>query len=79
MRSNYWVHLQFRNVFCRGNKLLEPINTVLKPYSNKTHYVYTDNYYNSVQTSEILLQNIIRTSGTIRINRGVPEPLGKAK
>ena len=63
----------------RGNKLLETLDTVLKPYSNKNHHVYMDNYYNSVETSEILLKNKIRTCGTIRINRGVPESLGQTK
>ena len=51
-------------------KLQETVLSVLQPYLDSWHHVYQDNYYNSVSTSGILLQNKIRVCGTIKENRG---------
>jgi hypothetical protein len=59
----------------QGRRLNDTISILLEPYMNKGHHVYMDNYYNSVGTSEMLLDYGIRTCGTIRVNRGVPDPL----
>ena len=38
-----------------------------------------DNYYNSVNTAELLLQKNMRVCGTIRVNRGFPSNLKNIK
>jgi hypothetical protein len=38
-----------------GKKLEELIFSVLEPYLDLWHYVYQDNYYNSVEIAEKLL------------------------
>ncbi|XP_068993070.1 piggyBac transposable element-derived protein 4-like [Neodiprion pinetum] len=44
----------------------------------KWHHLYMDNYYNSVELTEKLLEKKIRVCGTIRKNRGFPEKLKRA-
>lgn len=63
-------------IYCsEGKRLIETIQTVVSPYTDLWHHVYMDNYYNSVQNSEILLEKKIRICGTIRKNRGLPDCL----
>ncbi|XP_037935156.1 piggyBac transposable element-derived protein 4 [Teleopsis dalmanni] len=62
-----------------GSRLQDTILNLLKPYCNLWHHIYMDNYYNSVATCEILLQNSFRTCGTIRVNRGLPSCLKNPK
>ena len=52
-------------------KVQETVLSVLEPYLCSWHHVYQDNYYNSVSTSGILLQNEIRVCGTTKENRGL--------
>lgn len=59
----------------QGLRLIETIRTVVAPYTDVWHHLYMDNYYNSVENTEALLQQKIRICGTIRKNRGLPECL----
>lgn len=44
-------------IYCgEGKRLIETIQTVVSPYTDLWHHVCMDNYYNSVQNSEILLE-----------------------
>nr|CAI5851626.1 unnamed protein product [Callosobruchus analis] len=53
---------------------------LLKPYLMKGHDVFMDNYYNSVELSEKLLNLRTHTNGTLRSNRrGNPKQLVKKK
>lgn len=75
--SGYICNLE---IYCRqGKTLLETIKSVMSPYLNKWYHLYMDNYYNSVTVSEKLLEYKIRTCGTIRINRGLPDSLKNKK
>lgn len=51
---------------------------LLTPSYGKWHHLYMDNYYNSVELAENLLEKKIRVCGTIRQNRGFPEKLKRA-
>lgn len=67
-------------VYCEKDvKLYDAISKVLTPYFNLWHHVYMDNYYNSVENCERLLEHKIRCCGTIRINRSLPDCLKTAK
>ncbi|KAL6432027.1 hypothetical protein ACFW04_007454 [Cataglyphis niger] len=59
--------------------ILKTVMDLLKNYSNKWHHVYMDNLYNSVNLAKKLILNKIRLCGTIRVHRGLPEFLKKAK
>jgi len=41
----------------------------------KGYHLYQDNYCNSVHETNELLQKLIRISGTIRVNRGLPKDM----
>ena len=71
--SGYICNMQIYTA--EGLSLIQTIETSLEPHSNKWHHVYMDNFYNSKSTTEKLLQKKIRTCGTIRINRGLPDVL----
>jgi len=43
--------------------------TLMKPFLNKGHSLYIDNFYNSVTLSNILLEKKTHTTGTLRSNR----------
>ena len=43
------------------------------------HSLYMDNYYNSIELSEQLLQEKVHTIGTLRSNRGEPLEIRKPK
>lgn len=43
--------------------------TLMKPFLNKGHSLYMDNFYNSVTLSNILLEKKTHTTGTLRSNR----------
>ena len=49
-----------------GKKLQETILLVLQPYLGSWHHIYQDDYYNTMSTSEILLENKTRVCGTLR-------------
>ncbi|XP_026469574.1 piggyBac transposable element-derived protein 4-like [Ctenocephalides felis] len=55
-----------------GSRLQDTIIRLLQPYKNLWHHVYMNNYYNSVDTCQVLLQHGIRSCGTIRKNRELP-------
>lgn len=63
----------------QGYPLQATILHLLDPYLNLWHHVYMDNFYNSVDTSELLLRNKVRSCGTIRQNRGLPLSLKNIK
>ncbi|XP_046145451.1 piggyBac transposable element-derived protein 4-like [Osmia bicornis bicornis] len=71
--SNFCVYA------AEGKKLEETVLSVIEPYKNMWHHIYEDNYYNSVNMAKILLKNKVRVCGTIRKNRGLPQPLQTAK
>ncbi|CAH2014457.1 unnamed protein product [Acanthoscelides obtectus] len=53
---------------------------LLEPFLDKGHHIYMDNFYNSVQLSEILLQRKTHSTGTLRSNRkGNPKEVTGAK
>ncbi|CAH1992799.1 unnamed protein product [Acanthoscelides obtectus] len=53
---------------------------LLEPFLDKDHHIYMDNFYNSVQLSEILLQRKTHSTGTLRSNRkGNPKEVTGAK
>lgn len=55
--------------------LQDTILPILDPYVGFYHHIYMDNYYNSVRTTELLLQRKTRVCGTIRANKGFPQYL----
>ncbi|CAF1549098.1 unnamed protein product [Didymodactylos carnosus] len=68
--SGYICNLE---IYCaKGLKLRDTILNLMTPYFDLWHHLYMDNYYNSVENSQILLKHKIRICGAIRINRGVP-------
>jgi len=67
----------FQVYAAQGSRLIETIRTVVSPFTDVWHHLYMDNYYNSVDNTEALLQKKIRICGTIRKNRGLPECLKK--
>ncbi|XP_025162453.1 piggyBac transposable element-derived protein 4-like [Harpegnathos saltator] len=62
-----------------GQPLATIVMGLLTPSYGKWHHLYIDNYYNSVELAENLLEKKIRVCGTIRQNRGFPEKLKGAK
>ncbi|KAK2579429.1 hypothetical protein KPH14_002641 [Odynerus spinipes] len=56
-------------------RLQDTVLSILRPYMGFHHHIYMDNYYNSVNTAELLLQNSTRICGTVRSNRGLPQNL----
>ena len=40
---------------------------------HKGYHLYQDNYYNSVELSEMLLEKDTNVCGTLRLERGVPK------
>ncbi|XP_008189696.1 piggyBac transposable element-derived protein 3-like [Acyrthosiphon pisum] len=42
---------------------------LIAPYLNKGHHLFMDNYYNSVNLSNLLLKHKTHTTGTLRSNR----------
>jgi len=69
--SGYICNLE---IYCaKGLKLKNTVLKLMTPYFDLWHHLYMDNYYNSVETSELLfLKHKLRTCGTIRINRCLP-------
>lgn len=62
-----------------GSRLQDTVLQLLQQYENLWHHVYMDNYYNSVDTCNLLLRHGFRSCGTIRKNRGLPACLKNAK
>lgn len=57
-------------IYCgQGKKMQDTVTTILEPYFGYWHHLYMDNYYNTLNIAERLLQNKIRICGTIRANR----------
>ena len=46
-------------------------------YRNEWHYVYADNFNNSVTLASKLLSQKVRFWGTIRVNQRIPDSLKK--
>lgn len=51
------------------SKIDDLVCRLMKPYLNKGHFIYMDNYYNSVSLSNTLLQQKTHSVGTLRGNR----------
>lgn len=60
-------------------KLEDTVLSLIEPYKNMWYHVYQDNYRNNVKMAKILLKNKVRVCGTIRRNRGLPQPLRTTK
>lgn len=45
------------------------VKNLMRPYLNKGHHLYMDNFYNSVSLSEELLKEQTHSTGTLRSNR----------
>lgn len=58
-----------------GSTLKEIVTNLLSGTENKGHSVYMDNYYNSVELTQLLSQYGTHAVGTIRQNRGGPKDL----
>jgi hypothetical protein len=60
-----------------GNRgpLTDTVGFLLEPFKGKGYHVYQDNYYNSVQLTEELMEKSISVCGTIRPNRGLPRDM----
>lgn len=52
-----------------GSKINDLVNRLMKPYLNKGHHLYMDNYYNSIDLSNQLFKQKTHTTGTLRRNR----------
>lgn len=52
-----------------GSKINDLVIRLMKPYLNKGHHLYMDNFYNSVDLSNILYKMKTHTTGTLRSNR----------
>nr|CAI5827978.1 unnamed protein product [Callosobruchus analis] len=65
----------------RGStKINSLVLRLLQPFLDKGHHIYMDNFYNSVQLSEILLKRKTHTTGTLHSNRkGNPKEVTEAK
>ncbi|KAL6420503.1 hypothetical protein ACFW04_013838 [Cataglyphis niger] len=61
-----------------GQPLAQTVMELLTTSYGKWHHLYMDNYYNSVELAENLLEKKIQVCGTIRQNRGFPEKLKRA-
>jgi hypothetical protein len=55
----------------QGKKLNDTVMSVLENNLGVHHYVYQDNFYNSVNLVGNLLKHKIRVCGTMRPNRGI--------
>ncbi|KAF0751470.1 piggyBac transposable element-derived protein 4-like [Aphis craccivora] len=59
-----------KNVEVTGNsKINDLVLRLVKPYLNKGHHLYMDNYYNSVHLSNLLYKQRTHTTGTLQSNR----------
>ncbi|XP_068618055.1 piggyBac transposable element-derived protein 4-like [Battus philenor] len=58
-----------------GQPIPKTVMELLASSYGKWHHLYMDNYYNSVELAENLLEKKIRVCGKIRQNRGFPEKL----
>jgi len=52
-----------------SSKVNDLVIRLMKPFLNKGHHLFMDNFYNSVGLSKILLENKTHTTGTLRSNR----------
>lgn len=52
-----------------GSKTKAVVLKLMAPYLNRGHHLYMDNYYNSVDLSNTLLQYKTHSTGTLRSNR----------
>lgn len=53
----------------KNSKIEDLVNRLMKPYLNKGHVLFMDNYYNSVSLSNSLLQQKTHSVGTLRSSR----------
>lgn len=60
------------------SSLMDTVTGLLGDLSGKGYMLYMDNYYNSVDLCEELLQRSTHTCGTIRRNRGPPPEVNNA-
>lgn len=56
----------------------EIVLNLLDDLINKGYFLYMDNFYNSVNLSELLLSKNTYVCGTLRKNRGEPEEIKKS-
>lgn len=63
-----------------GKKTEKLVLRLMRPYLLKGHHLFMDNFYNSIELSEILLDLKTHTNGTLRTNRkGLPKNVVDAK
>ena len=58
-----------------GKKLEETVLSLLDRNLGQNHYIYQDNYYNSVKLAETLLERNVRVCGTVRANSSISRDL----
>ena len=58
-----------------GKTTIETVMGLIEPLKYKGYHLYMDNYYNSVNLTEQLLQQGVYTCGTLRLERGAPKEL----
>jgi hypothetical protein len=62
----YICIMQIYDVKC--GPLADTVRFLLQPFEGKGHHLQQDNYYNSVQLTEALLDKNIRVCGTVHLN-----------
>jgi hypothetical protein len=55
--------------------VLETIDFLIEDLYGNNYKLYMDNFYNSVEKSEYLLERGVQTTGTLRNNRGEPHSM----
>ena len=55
--------------------LVDTVVKLLGEYAGKGHHLYMDNFYNSVKLCYKMLELKTHVCGTLRRNRGEPEPI----
>lgn len=58
-----------------GKTMIETVMGLMEPLKYKGYHLFMDNYYNSVQLSEKLLEKGVCTCGTLRLQHGAPRDL----
>lgn len=69
-RTSFLLDIQ---VVGEPEKLQNMILNITRPYQYKDRIVHMDNYYNSVETSLLLLEAGTHSNGTVKKRRGVPD------
>lgn len=77
---NLKIYAGKEDVEIQSSKTNDLVMQLMQPYIGNGHYLFMDNYYNSVGLSNLLLSNRTHTVGTLRSNRkGNPKDLTNKK